>query len=164
MRGEGLKVEIYKNQVQAYDTQVNSAATKAQMLKIDADNDIEKAKLELSVYVTQLEQYKAELGAEVARMQSVVLVGGQSVSQYSAVIEAYKALGALDASSSELFFNILNANDRMALAQKELMVNDLLQRVTLNLSATQTGADVFKLALASIYDINNKIAVTDGTT
>ncbi len=69
---EKSKVELFDAQAKAFSSRVAGYASQVDAAKVMADLDITGVKLSLEAWQSQLEQYKAELQTEIARVESLV--------------------------------------------------------------------------------------------
>ena len=163
---EKTKAGIYKDQADAFSSRMAAYGQSVSAAKSMSDLDISGVKLKLENWQSKIEQYKAELQAEVSRVESSVKAAGL-------LVERYRAIGGVESSAMnfevqkldyELNVNKLTADT--AIKEAELAQNRelALQKVALDSldGIARTGAQLAGSAMSAMsvsaglrYDSNS---------
>lgn len=151
---EKTKSGIYKDQADAFASRVTAYVQSVSAAKSRSDIDIDGIKLKLESWRSKVEQYKADLQAEVSRVESAVKAAGL-------LVERYRAIGGVESSAMgfeiqkldyELNVNKLTADTAIKEAELAQTRELALQKVALDSldGIARTGAQLAGSAMSAM--------------
>ena len=158
--GETAKVELYGKQVTAFATQVDAAKVSSEINIAEIEAATAGNKDKISVLLAAIEQYKADIGYEVAKDETGAKVYTAQIAGYTAevgregeylkaLVDKYKAEVTEIMAKAEIAVKELDANLRAATAMKEVQIEALkaaaliqAQKVASALSSVSASAQI----------------------
>lgn len=151
---EKSKTELYRAQVDAFSSRVAAYGQQVSAAKTMADTDITGVKTKLEGWQTKVEAYKSELQAEIARVESLVKISGQSIDRYRALSAVESDAMRFELSKLEYDLNVNKLTADVALKEAELAQSRelTLQKVALESldGIARTGSQLAGSAMSAM--------------
>jgi len=120
---EKTKADLYESQAKAFAARVDAYNGQVSAAKIIADTEVSGIKLQLDTWQTRVEQYKAELQAELGRIDTLVRSGGLDTDIYKAEVIAEGGYTDWLMKNLDYHLNVNKLNTDTAIKNKELTQN-----------------------------------------
>ena len=152
-RGEQIKNEVYKTQVESQKTIVDAARVQADVATANMNIRAEAVRTQVAVLQGTVEAYKAQTAGVASANQS-------ATSAFSARSEAYRALASVYSNLGNIKIGEYDAKVRTAIAQMQDATSRLKLQDDLSLGATTAATDASTKALQGMLNQIISIAST----
>lgn len=152
-RGEQIKNEVYKTQVESQKTIVDAARVQADVATANMNIRAEAVRTQVAVLQGTVEAYKAQTAGVASANQS-------ATSAFSARSEAYRSLASVYSNLGNIKIGEYDAKVRTAIAQMQDATSRLKLQDDLSLGATTAATDASTKALQGMLNQVISIAST----
>ena len=162
---ETSKTELFKAQSQAFSARVDAYSKSVDAAKAMGEFDVTGLKLRLEAWQGQLDQYKADLQTEIARIDALVKSGGIDAEIYKTKALVEEAYTNFEMKKLEYALGVDKLNSDVALKESELEQTRELSLQKMGLDAldavARTGS---QLAGSAMSAMNVQASLSSGST
>jgi len=177
LAGEESKVRVYTEQVKAYDVEMRGVQTEAQINIAEVGITLEKNKLLIEQYKSELVEYNAKVQASIGELDVIGKSYGYQIGAYNADVDF--ASKKIDADIESYKAQSEQVTNRVSIMLKEGQVNldAAMQQHGIQVETAKAGANIISQMVASSlasvsaaaqmsyrYDYNRSDSESSGTS
>ncbi|NIT14182.1 MAG: hypothetical protein GTN99_08090 [Candidatus Dadabacteria bacterium] len=149
IQGELVKTQIFNSQVSAFSEQVRAAGIESDIQNRNIQSDIAKAELELREYQTNIDKYRADVQAELARVGSLVDIYEADSSVLDSVISAWAAIMNIDIAAAKAFVDSKQEDTRIQQERTKIKLSELTEEANIRTLSSTVGAKIYEGLVAA---------------